>query len=410
MTTYASQSRGSVFGGALLVAGCCVGAGMLALPILTGIAGFFPSLLMFFLVAGFMASTAFLIVEALSWFDTPVHYLTMVGELLGPFARGVCWLTYGFLFYALLVAYTVLSGNHISMLINRGLALDVPNYIGSLFFILLFGGLVYMGTKTVDHFNRVLMYLKILAYLGLIIVGMDYVQGRYLEYMNPSLILVSLPVLVISFGFHNLIPTLSRYLNDTQRVMRTIVLGALIVLVIYLLWQAVALGVIPVGGKDGLVENYRHDVDAAQAIQLKTNSYVLGVFAAGMAFFAILTSFLTQSLSLVHFWSDGLNIPHKRRESIWVCAITMIPPWIFSIFFQNVFFKALNFAGGVCAVILFGVLPVLMVWKGRYGLEKKSHYRLFGGKWSLSFLFIFSLFILLYQISQIFHWNLFPQP
>jgi tyrosine-specific transport protein len=39
---------GSIFGGVLLIAGSCIGAGMLGLPIITGIAGFFPSLLMFF--------------------------------------------------------------------------------------------------------------------------------------------------------------------------------------------------------------------------------------------------------------------------------------------------------------------------------------------------------------------------
>jgi len=39
-----SSAPGNLLGGMLLVAGSCIGAGMLALPILTGLAGFIPSL------------------------------------------------------------------------------------------------------------------------------------------------------------------------------------------------------------------------------------------------------------------------------------------------------------------------------------------------------------------------------
>ena len=41
------KKEGSVFGGMLLIAGSCIGSGMLGIPIVTGVAGFFPSLLMF---------------------------------------------------------------------------------------------------------------------------------------------------------------------------------------------------------------------------------------------------------------------------------------------------------------------------------------------------------------------------
>ena len=49
-TTTAHQ--GKLLGGILLVAGCCIGAGMLGLPVLSAQAGFKPSVVMF-LFAGF---------------------------------------------------------------------------------------------------------------------------------------------------------------------------------------------------------------------------------------------------------------------------------------------------------------------------------------------------------------------
>ena len=41
--------KGSVFGGSLLVAGTSIGGGMLALPVLTSLAGFIPSFIVYLL-------------------------------------------------------------------------------------------------------------------------------------------------------------------------------------------------------------------------------------------------------------------------------------------------------------------------------------------------------------------------
>ncbi len=41
-------NKNNLLGGILLIAGCCIGAGMLGLPVLSALAGFTPSLFMFF--------------------------------------------------------------------------------------------------------------------------------------------------------------------------------------------------------------------------------------------------------------------------------------------------------------------------------------------------------------------------
>ena len=68
---------GSVIGGMLLVAGSCIGAGMLALPILTGLAGFIPSLSMLLVACLFMTFTSLLLVEINGWFYGPVNIISM---------------------------------------------------------------------------------------------------------------------------------------------------------------------------------------------------------------------------------------------------------------------------------------------------------------------------------------------
>ncbi len=404
-----TEKKGSVLGGMLLIAGGCIGAGMLGLPVLTGMAGFLPSLVMFCVACFFMTVTSLLLVEVGQWFDKRTNFISMVTRMLGPLGRIACWLLYLFLFYALLVAYIAGSGNHVASFSGGA----IPIWCGSLFFVILFGSIAYFGTRIVDLTNRFLMVLKISAFFFLLVLGMSYLEISKLEYTNVKYSFFSLPILIISFGFQNMIPTLNAYLGgDTKRVKQSILAGASFTLFIYFLWMVLALGVLPIGGEYGILNSYLSGIDAAQALAENLHNPLIRTASTLMAFFAILTSFLVQTLTLVHFLSDGLNVQSGRRENVWVCLLTLIPPLVFAILDPTVFYAALGFAGGICAVILFGILPVMMVWRGRYSFEyhHTSPYEVFGKRGLLFSLFFIALFIVFYQISQMCGFDLFPKP
>lgn len=392
-------SSGSIFGGMLLITGSCVGAGMLALPIVTGLAGFFPSLLVFLLVWVFMTLTGLLLVEVNGWFSTKVNLLSMVGHSMGKVGRGISWVLYLFLFYSLLVAYISGSGSLFSSSLQGLFGLSVPDWLGSSIFVILFGWTVYLGTRTVDVANRWLMLGKILCYMGLVLLGAQYVSPKLLVRSNPSYMIISLPVLVTAFGFHNMIPSLTAYMKgDLRKVKLTILYGSVFALVIYLIWEVLVIGIVPLEGENGIIRNFQLAQEGSQAI-----AGVLGVswvsgFAQGLAFFAILTSFLAQALGLVHFLADGLKVKDREKENIWLCALALAPPLFLSIIYPQLFFKALGFAGGFCAVILFGIFPVCMIWKGRKKVDGKT-YRVRGGKPLLLAILLFSVFILFFQVS-----------
>lgn len=395
------EKSGSVIGGMLLIAGSCIGAGMLGLPIQTGISGFFPSLVLFFVAWLFMTTTALLIVEVNGWFSRKVNLLTMAEHTLGKVGKGICWVTYLFLFYALLVAYISGSGNLFATIFENVFSFSLPMWMGSLFFVVLFGWVVYLGTRGVDLFNRLLMFAKISFFILFVLAGVHYVRPSLLLRSEPSVAVASLPLLVIAFGFHNIIPSLTSYLNgDLKRVRITIMGGSLICLAIYIVWEIVVLGIIPLNGPNGLISSLNNDREAAQTIAAIIGSPWVRTFSQGLGFFALLTSFLAQTLSLVHFLSDGMKINYKQRENIGICTLALIPPLILALIYPNLFFKALNFAGGICAVILFGLLPVGMVWMGRYRKQTPSSYHVPGGKIALSLVLFFSLFIFCTQIFQ----------
>lgn len=399
-----SKKNGSVIGGMLLITGSCIGAGMLGLPIMTGLAGFVPSLFMFFCAWAFMTLTGLLLVEVNGWYTRKANFVTMVGRTLGRGGKIACWILYLFLFYALLIAYISGIGSLTTKIFFQFFQLNLPDWVASLAFVLLFGWVVYTGTRPVDMWNRLLMFGKIGAFLCLVFLGAQHVQSAFLFRSAPEYTLFALPILVISFGFHNMIPCLTDYMQgNVKRVRLSIILGGIFALVIYLIWQVIVLGIVPFGGESGILASLKGGREASQAIVGVLGSSWASYFAMALAFFAILTSFLAQALSLSHFLADGLKISYKKHEEFWIVILTLLPPLLLAILYPNIFLKALNFAGGICAVILFGILPVLMVWKGRYKKETESQYHVFGGKILLALIFLFALFILSFELSEIFH-------
>lgn len=405
------MKKGSLFGATLLLGGSCLGAGMLALPIETGYAGFLPSLSMFLLAWLFMTANGLLLIEVNGYFKRDVNIVSMAGHGLGKGGKALSWVLYLFLFYALLVAYISGSGSLLSTFFAWSLNLHVPPFAGSLFFVLLFGLIVLMGTRKVDVSNRYLMIGKIGCYLAMVLAGVKYVESENLLRSNSIYAFASLPVLVIAFGFHNMIPSITSYLGgDLKRVRKAVIYGSLFALGVYLLWEVIALGIIPLEGPNGVLDSASKGYQAAQSISGLVQNSGVAFFAQGLAFFAILTSFLAQSMALVHFLADGLDVKKEKRESVGLCALALVPPLLVGLKYPQLFISALNFAGGICAVILFGLMPALIVWMSRYKKQSISSYKVPGGKVLLIIVMTISVFIFVFQLASMLKLPLFPTP
>jgi len=367
MKVSTASQAGSLPGAILLIAGCCIGAGMLGLPVMSALAGFKPSLLMFLLSWLFMTTTALLLLEVNLWFQDDVSIISMAGRTLGVAGKVVSWLCFAFLFYALGVAYIAGSGELISAFLKSNIGAEIPHWVGSMAVALLFGVFVYLGTRPVDIFNRVLMFGLVVTYILLVFIGAPHVNSDYLKHNDWSFAVIVLPVMIISFGFHNMIPSLTTYLNgDAKRLRLAIICGSAIPLFIYLLWEWLILGLVPVAGEGGFQQTMDEGSMATEALKSVAGSlWVLDV-AQYFAFFAILTSFLGNSLSFVDFLADGLSIKKDRIGKMWLCIMVIVPPFILALAYPRIFLSALNYAGAFGAVILFGILPALMVWSGRY--------------------------------------------
>src|SRR4051812_3251044 len=139
------KEYGKVIGGILLVSGTTIGAAMLALPVSTGLAGFFPSLLLLLTCWIVMTYTAFLILEVNLWVGENKNLITMARHTLGKWGEYVGWVTYLFLLYALTTAYVSGCGPIVASAIYALTGKEISTFVSSIPLLLLFGFFIYRG-------------------------------------------------------------------------------------------------------------------------------------------------------------------------------------------------------------------------------------------------------------------------
>ncbi len=390
------NTRGSLLGSTLLIAGSCIGIGTLGLPVNTAMAGFLPAVAMFLVSWLFMMSTGLLLLEVNLHFKKDANLITMADRLLGKAGQAAAWFLFLFLFYCIMVAYSAGSGELVADFVEEVFSLDIPKWLGSVGFVTILGIIVYFGAFAVDRLNRILMGGLILTYFMLVMLGVPHVRREFLSYVDWSQCIWAIPVMIISFGYHNLIPSLTTYLDfNANRMRLSIILGSAIPLVGYIIWEWIILGVIP----------HEEFAKAMQEGNMVTHTLKTVVGRAWIvdimeyfAFFAIITSFIGVALSFVDFLADGFQIKKDRTGKLIITSMALGPPLFFSLLYPKLFIQALNYAGGFGAVILFGVLPALMAWVGRYRKKLWDKMILPGGKFTLVLIILFGCSVFALQL------------
>ncbi|MCC5832189.1 MAG: hypothetical protein JJU12_04010 [Chlamydiales bacterium] len=407
---HSQLKEGSVLGGILLIAGSCIGAGMLALPVITGVGGFTPSLFMFLLAWAFMTSTGLLLLEANLAIGHDLSLISIAERTLGKGGKVLCWILFLFLFYSLSIAYIAASGSILQSITADLFGMDFPIWAGSLLFTGIFAFVLYIGTRPVDYVNRFLMIGLVAAYFILVLLGSLHINPENLAVKQWRYAFAALPVLIISFGFHNMIPSIAMYMKgDVKRLRITVLAGSVIPLLIYLVWEAVMLGIIPLKGREGLMHALDHGEAATEALRAVVGRSWINTIAQAFALFAIITSFLAQSLSLVDFLADGLKISKVGLGRAFLVLLTLAPPFAFAFAYPGIFIEALNMAGGFSAVVLFGAMPVMMVWVLRYKRNQVTAHILPFGRFVLACVMLIAVAIFLLETAQELGLSLLPK-
>jgi tyrosine-specific transport protein len=391
--------------GTLLIAGTSIGAGMLALPVLTCAGGFLPSLVLYIFCWAFMALTGLLFLELCSWMEESANFITLAKETLGDNAAKLTSFLYIGLFYCLSLAYIV-GGGHLMVALSGDV---ISHWLGAILFVLIFAPLVCSGASAVGKANIIMVAGLILSYLIFVFFGYSEVKSENLQNYNYYNTLLAIPVVFTAFAYQNVIPSIITYLDhDYRKVKMAIVIGSFIPFIFYAIWEWLILGIVPLQGPGGLMETLQSGGTAVQPLQHFLENKLLFSVGQSFAFFALVTSFLGVTLGLKDFLIDGLKPQVEKMGEPFIWFLVFTPSLGAAIVCPNAFLSALNYAGGYGCALLLGVMPILMVAYGRYVQGRKGEFQVFGGKILLGILLIFVCLELCVETAQEMGWTKVP--
>lgn len=385
-----------IIGSILIVAGTTIGAGMLAMPIISANVGFSFIALVLIFIWFTMFYTATLLVDVYKYnsYNDGLNTLTLkyLGKP-GAIVTAFCMLV---LMYALVSAYITGGGEILRSNLELLLGEKLSPQLSAVLFSILFGGIIAFGTRLVDISTKIVFTIKLLFLCIVIGLLLPTIEIAYLKYLpsNSIPVLASIPVIFTGFGFSVVIPSLVKYLEGNIKQLKLVFfIGSSLPLLLYLIWELTILGNIESSIFNSILTENAGLEGLLKAIRAVHNSDIIKISFTIFAAAALLTSFWGVALALFDYIKDLGKSKAHIKNPFSALLLTFIPPLLFALFYPEGFVIALGYAS-IPLVILALVIPMLLLQKAtKQAGEKQSIFQ-------KSFYLIFYLLAILIFILQ----------
>ena len=388
-----------ITGAALIVAGTTIGAGMFSLPVVSSGMWFGWSLITLMVACFCMLTSGLYLLEVNLQYPAGASFDTMAQDTLGNTGRIINGLSVAFVCYILTYAYISGGSSIVSHSVAALTNYTMPSGFASLFFAAGLVVFVVIGTKAVDRLTTIMLGGMMISFL-MFTTGLA--NNASADNLFPALelsetapfALMALPFMVVSFGFHNCVPSIVKYMDKDAKGLRSaILLGAGLVVAFYLVWQVSIMGNLNRDALQGVIAEGGNIGAFLRALEVNGVSMALSGMLQIFSNLAVATSFLGVSLSLFDYLSDALGFDDSLMGRMKTAAVTFVPPTVLGIMIPDGFIRAIGFAG-VAATIFTMIVPVLMVMKLRQRGYNNVLYRVSGGKGKMIIVFLFGLSVL----------------
>ncbi|MBG4720318.1 tryptophan permease [Pseudomonas aeruginosa] len=401
--------RPSLLGGSMIIAGTAVGAGMFSLPIAMSGIWFGWSVAVFLLTWFCMLLSGMMILEANLNYPVGSSFSTITRDLLGQGWNVVNGLSIAFVLYILTYAYISGGGSIIGYTLSSGLGVTLPEKLAGLLFALAVALVVWWSTRAVDRITTLMLGgmiitfgLSISGLLGRIQPAILFNSGEPDAVYWPYL-LATLPFCLTSFGYHGNVPSLMKYYGkDPQRISRSLWIGTLIALAIYLLWQASTLGTIPREQFKGIIAGGSNVGTLVEYLHRITASDSLNALLTTFSNLAVASSFLGVTLGLFDYLADLCRFDDSHFGRFKTALLTFVPPTIGGLLFPNGFIYAIGFAG-LAAAFWAVIVPALMARASRKRFGSPL-FRAWGGPPAIVLVLLFGVANAVAHILASLHW------
>ncbi|WP_439243337.1 aromatic amino acid transporter [Lonepinella sp. BR2474] len=412
MTT---QKQPSLLGGIMIIAGGTIGAGMLANPISTAGVWFTGSLLILLYTWFCMTSSGLMLLEANLHYPTGSSFNTIVKDLLGNGWNVLNGLSLAFVMYILTYAYITSGGGITEGFINQLLsseqsAVEIGRTSGSLIFAVVLALFVWFSTKAVDRFSTVLIAgMAIAFFLSVASLISSAKPEILLDQLAPAdtvylpYAMVALPVCLVSFGFHQNVPSLVKYYDrNAAKVVKSVVLGTATALVIYVLWQYAVQGNLPRSEFAPVIAKGGDIAALLDALHQYMQTDYIALALSFFAYMAIASSFLGVTLGLFDYIADLFKFDDSGLGRAKTALVVFLPPLLLSLLFPYGFVIAIGYAG-LAATVWAGIVPALLAKASRERFGQ-SKYTAFGGNFMIYFIFLFAILNIVAKLGSQFGW------
>ncbi|MDR2676970.1 MAG: hypothetical protein LBB26_00135 [Puniceicoccales bacterium] len=363
---------GGQLGGIFIVAGTCIGGGVIALPMMLASVGLVFTTLIMAVMWATMYYSALINLELNLQANCGMDIGNLGWRFSGPIAAWFGRLILLLLMYALMAAYFY----GLSALLVEIFHLPLQNHWSIVTIVAaIFCALMVLPVRGLDSVNKPL-FIGTLVIAAFLLIGLSrhvLWDGALLfppAAAKPRHWIAVVPVLFTSFGFQVIFHTLSNYYKLDKHVLRRVFFwGSLIPAVVYIAWTVAALLAIHGNNPPFYREMVLGHVDVgalvAELSRITANSAIRTVIWA-VSVLAIVTSMVGVGLGLCDtlkaYLPGKFHLVHHRA---FAAVVGTVPPWILALLVPSAFTVILGAAGVILAVLAI-LLPLYLVRHGKF--------------------------------------------
>ena len=389
-------------GSVLLVAGTCIGAGMIALPMMLAQLGLIPSIILMLLMWGFSYYTALIGLELNLRAGKGLTLGQLGRHFSGPIAESVGVLSIKLLSYALLAVYIYGSASILQkLLVTSTSSVSIATWYAAGAILLLL-----LPIKLLDYVNRFL-FIGLLIIVAILVVGlvstMTFGELPLIaeNYNHISVWKTIIPAIFTSFGFQIIFHTLTNYCHKDVKVLKKAFLwGSLIPAIVYIVWTSSILSVVHHKNPDFYQQMLLGKADVGDLIRELSNIakwQSVQLLVWWISLLAIVTSVLGVGVGLCDSVKSMLSnsISNTFIRNVISSVVTILPAYIVAVLVPNAFIAVLGFAGMILVVIAI-LQPIYLLCKSNN--SKRFYYSELKNKYVISLLFLIGLGIIICEI------------
>lgn len=379
--------KGSVLSSAALIAGNTVGAGIIALPLVSLEPGYVPSSAILTGIWAYNLFTGLLIAEACASsvkkmegedcsassdsckVGSEASLLKVVGANLGEGGAKVASFVGLALTYLLIIAYITEGGHFISSTLGWG-----EGGLSQIAPALFTGGMLAVwkgGSQLVESANNIFCLTLVAAFLALVVAGGPGIDPANLtNHMDWGMASTVVPVAMAALVYQNTVPVVCSQLDqDPGKVKQALFYGSGGPLLLYYIYNFLVLGSIPfIAGMEGLGSLSQGGLFSAPGFSEAMRVFSLS--AVVTSFIGSLYSGMAEIEGILESTQDFLPQALRRdgpARTAAADALLLGPPLMASMAGSASLFLGALGACGTLDTALYGLLPSLAVWAARYG-------------------------------------------